>query len=56
MADLLHDPAHWQELARSHRKMAAEATDLETRRILDGIAVAYENLTRRAELRLLRKD
>jgi hypothetical protein len=55
MADLLHDPAHWQELARAHRKMAAEATDPEVKRLMDEIAEAYENLTKRAELRLVRK-
>jgi hypothetical protein len=51
MPPLLHNAKHWRDRADEARSVASNLHDPETRRMMLGIAEAYEKLALRAEQR-----
>ena len=47
----INDPSHWRQRAEQMRKLAGEAKDAETKRIMMKVAADYERLAIRAEQR-----
>jgi hypothetical protein len=49
MANNSRDSQHWRDQAEQARAHATKMNDLESRRMMIGIADGYDNLARRAE-------
>lgn len=51
MARIFENPDHWRQRAEEARGIAADCDDLETSRLMVGLALAYDDLAERAEER-----
>jgi molecular chaperone GrpE (heat shock protein) len=52
----INDPKHWREHAKEARTQAEQITDPASKRKMLRIAADYEELARRAERRLRKRD
>jgi hypothetical protein len=50
--NLRDNPQHWRDLAEQARAHAIKTEDLESRRMMIGIADGYDNLAQRSEAKL----
>jgi hypothetical protein len=52
MVAIYNDAKHWRERAEEARRIAAQFTDLESRKLMLKVAADYDRLAERAALRI----